>query len=158
MLHVGTTSRFNGVEVTIDDTVQVLGDNLRRLVKFVVVEGLRLLVDVLGKGDRRQVTHRRFILVGILQDLGTVTRDNTIKHTAMFEWLIETERVRGITEVFDRDDLHIIVNTSIRQQVFNNFHIFLEVLSFDGFILTDDPEFMIGGTANRETFTCIDCE
>src|SRR5210317_1928089 len=99
MLHVRTTSRFNGVEVTIDDTVEILGDNLRRLVKLVVVEGLRLPVHVLGKGDRSEIAHRRFILVGIFQDLGTVTCENTIKHTTMFEWLIETERVRHVTKV-----------------------------------------------------------
>src|SRR6056300_532570 len=68
MLHVRATRSLHRVEVAVDDTVQVLRDNLRGFVKLLVVERLCLLVDVLGEGDRREVTHRCLIFVGVLQD------------------------------------------------------------------------------------------
>src|SRR6056300_488863 len=69
MLHVRASSSLYGIEVAVDDSIQVFSDDLRHLMKFIVVKSLGLLVDILGKGDGCEIANRSLILVRILQDL-----------------------------------------------------------------------------------------
>src|SRR6056300_341228 len=71
VFHVRSTGSFDRVEITVDDTVQVLRDSFGDFMKLLVVERLRLFVHVLGKGDGREITHGCLILVGILQNFST---------------------------------------------------------------------------------------
>jgi len=158
VFHVGASSRFDRVKVTVYDPIQVLDDCFRDLMEFLVLERFGFFVYVFGEGEGGQVTYGCFILVGKFQNFCAVPSDNTVKHATMFEWFIETEGVCGVSQVFNGNDLHVIVNTSIRERVFNNFHIFFEMLRFDGCIVSDDPELVVRGTSNRETFTRIDRE
>ena len=78
--------------------------DLSDFVELREIESLQFLIDVFGKRDGRQVAHGGFVLVGVLHDLGTVSGENTVKYTAMLEWLIETERVGDFTQIFDGHD------------------------------------------------------
>src|SRR6056300_157610 len=105
MLHVGVPRSLHGVEVAVDDPIQVLRYSLRDFVEFRVVEGLGLLIDILGEGDGGQVAHRSLVFVGVLNDFGTVSCENTVKYTPMPEWFVETERICDVSKIFDRDNL-----------------------------------------------------
>ena len=51
MSHIRTLSSVNWVEVAIDDSIEVPGDNLGDFVKLFKVKRLRLFVDILRERD-----------------------------------------------------------------------------------------------------------
>ena len=67
--HVGITSFDNGVEVAINDLVQVLGNTLSDAMEGLVVERLGFKASELGQGNGGQVANSDFILGGVFKDL-----------------------------------------------------------------------------------------
>src|SRR5210317_480797 len=91
MLHVRASSSFYGVKVAVDDPIEILRHSLRDFMEFVVIERLRFLIDIFGEGDRREIAHGSFILVGVLQNFRTQVR--TLNDTQI---LLVTFRIAGI--------------------------------------------------------------
>ena len=76
--HVGVLGLLDGVEVAVNDTVQVAGDNLTDLTELVkvkdTIEGIvlgGLLGNELGQTDRGKVANGNLIGGGVLNNLGT---------------------------------------------------------------------------------------
>jgi hypothetical protein len=51
MLHVRAPCCLHGIEVAIDDPIEILRDNLGRLMESIIVEGLCILVDIFGESN-----------------------------------------------------------------------------------------------------------
>eukprot|EP00438_Fugacium_kawagutii_P034554 Skav201792 [mRNA] locus=scaffold645:38737:39012:- [translate_table: standard] len=67
MAHVGTTSFFHGIVVSIDDLVQILCDHLGDLIEFLEVKNITLHKG--GQGNGCKVADCHLILGGVLNDL-----------------------------------------------------------------------------------------
>ena len=82
MSHIRALSSLNWVKVAIDDSIEVPGDNLGDFMKLIKIEGFEFLVDILGERNGSEITHRRFVSIGIFNDFCAKVR--TLDRTEIF--------------------------------------------------------------------------
>jgi hypothetical protein len=88
MTHVGTTALLGGIEVQVNDLVEIARENLCVCPKLVKIE--EALLHKARQSQRSKVAHGCLLGTGILNNFGTVARKDPIEDPCMIDGFVET--------------------------------------------------------------------